>query len=42
MMKIELEFENIANEEKIADNDRLDENGNPIKKETKRKKKKEA
>lgn len=42
MMKIELEFENIANEEKIADNDRLDENGDPIKKETKRKKKKEA
>lgn len=39
MMKLELEFENVVNEEKIADNDRLDENGNPIKKETKKKKK---
>lgn len=31
MMKLELEFENIANEEKISDSDRLDENGNKVK-----------
>ena len=30
-MKLELEFENIANEEKISDSDRLDENGNKVK-----------
>ena len=36
MMKIELEFENIANEEKISDNDRLDENGNKIEKKKKK------
>lgn len=31
MMKLEIEFENIANEEKISDSDRLDENGNKVK-----------
>ena len=30
-MKLELEFENIMNEEKISDSDKLDENGNKVK-----------
>ncbi|MDY3916890.1 MAG: hypothetical protein SOZ01_09180 [Selenomonadaceae bacterium] len=38
MMKLELEFENVMNEEKISDNDRLDENGNKIEKKRQSKK----